>query len=381
MIKEYKFIEVKQNNIIFYLVSIDSKTLSKICRTSMHNLEAFPNHDVYQRTLKFKRVKQISEFVQRNRGIMPPAIVLNSLKPIVIENEKIIINDECDQFFVIDGQHRIAGVNEAKKEDFYFPVVLMNNVDLPFQDELFVSINNEQKRVNPTIRFRMKANQYAITPEKAVLNIALFLNNDTESPFYGLLIMDDLPYRKKTAMLSLSAFSQILLSYTYDESEYYRIKDILLENDCQNRVNHVLGDIYIDKEKYFLWTFYENDKFDVVGKILYNYFSVLKKVFQLSWGNKLFITTKTTGYNSFMLLFKDIFFHCFESDRNFSFSYMFDLLHPLKKFDEKMTQTNYGLGKASSLALYRQLYSTVFEERDASFDYNNLSKLLDDSEE
>lgn len=381
MIKKYKFIQVRQNSTVFYLVSIDSKTLSKICKTSINNLNSEKAHDTYQRTLNYNRVKQISSFVQRDRGIMPPAIVLNSLTKIIFESGQIIIDDEIDQFFVIDGQHRIAGVNLADKEEFYFPVVILDNVDQSFQDELFVSINNEQKRVNPTVRFRLKANSYAMTPEKAVLKISLFMNEDSESPFYGLLRMDDKPYYKKTATLSLSAFAQAIISYIYDDNDYYRIKDILISNRCEHFINGLLSQFDEKYKTKFLWKLYSSDKYELIGKILYNYFNALKKVFAISWGNKEFITTKTTGYNAFMLLFKDVFFRCYNSGRNFSFSFMRDVLSDLNVLDIQMTQKQYGLGKVASITLYKEMHNILFGEDISSETYNSIYRMIDDSEE
>lgn len=381
MTKEYEFIQISQNGIDFFLVSIDSITLSKICKTSISNIRYTNSTDTYQRTLNPYRVRQISSFVQRQKGIMPTAVVLNSLNDLVFKNNKIVIDDEKDQFFIIDGQHRIAGVNEAQKTNFFFPVIIMNCVETSFQDELFVSINNEQKRVNPTIRFRLKANSYAMTPEKAVLKIAMFLNDDVDSAFYGLIKMDDKPYSKKTAMLSLSTFAQVILSYIYNDNDYYQIKDILLTNKCVDRVNGKLNDFSRKYHDRFLWPFYRTDNYELIGKILFNYFNALKKALPASWGNKQYITTKTTGYNALMLLFKDVFYHCHKNNRNFSFSFMFDLLSCINSLDKDLTQQNFGLGKVASLFLYKELYAKVFKTDSSPIAYDDLNRLLDDSDE
>lgn len=379
MILKLKYLTIKQNDTEFYLTVIGSSILSKICNTSMNEIYKDGNEDTYQRRLNPTRVNQISQFVQRKMGIMPPAIVLNSKSKIKMDDSYIYIDDAEDQFFIIDGQHRIFGVEKANIKSFEFPVVIMNCIDRPFQDELFVSINNEQKRVNPTVRFRIMANSYSMTPEKAVLNIAHFLSDFDESPFFRLLKFNDLPYRYKTAMLSLSAFASAITTYIYNQSDYYQLKEYLLEKGCVDSINGNL-DNYTNAYKYqnkILWFLYKNDKRDIIGKILYNYFSVIKKIFHLSWGNRLYITTKTTGYNAFMLLFKDVFVHCSKSNNNFSFSFMFDLLSGLSKFDEQMLSSKYGSGKAASLYLYREMYKTVFYKDLIDFDTEVINDLVD----
>lgn len=380
MIRKYQCLEIKQNSTIFYVVSIDALSLQKMCKISIRNLESSVLSDVYQRSLNYSRARQIKEFVERERGIMPPAIVLNSLKPIVVENNMIIIDDEKDQFFIIDGQHRIAGVNLAKKNDFHFPVVIMNNVDQSFQDELFISINNEQKRVNPTIRFRIKANDYAFTPENAVRRIAYFLNEYHDAPFHGLLITtDDGKYKRPTEMLSLSTFSNILLSYIYDEKDYYQIKDILIENKCVEYINGALNQFDDKYDNKILWKLYKNDSYKIIAKILYNYFNAIKNIFIKSWGNKDYLITKTTGYNALMLLFKDVYIYCSHHNNNFSLEHLSSLLSPLKRFDGQITLKDFGVGKSASATLYKLFYEYVFQTNPSHFSVKSLEDLYDDS--
>lgn len=352
--------------------------LNKICTTSLRN---FDKNETYQRELNSYRIEQINKFLDREKGIMPPAVVLNSLSKLRIEGDYLDIDEEEDSFFVIDGQHRIKGAMKHGDSSFEFPVIIMDSVDKSFQDELFISINNEQKKVNPTVRFRIMANNYAMTPERVVLYIATIFNEDVNSPFCDLLVMNDKPFKKIKSTLSLSAFASMITYYIYDSRDYYIFKDILQANGCVDAVNGVLDSF---DEKYkgkkIFWTLYKTDKWHIIAKMLMNYFNALKTIFGDKWSDKNYILTKTTGYNAFMLLFEDVFNYCSRHDNNFSYKFMHDLLSNLSLANIDITGSDAGVGKAASMSLYRLLYKIVFNKEAVIYDYCFIDNLIDDED-
>ena len=347
---KFKYLSIKQKSYEFYVTVIPASFLQKICSTNISDLEN--SNDIYQRSLNKYRVEQIKHFVARERGILPPAVILNSKQDIIFNGEYIEINDTSDQFFIIDGQHRIFGVNAIDELNYDLCVIIFNNIDKNFQSELFLSINNEQKRVSPLVRFRIKASDQTQTPEKVVKNIALYLNNDISSPFYKLIRITDEKQSIYDYMLTINTFSDLLVSYIYDPRDYFEIKDLLLEKKCVNSIDGNLDKYNAKYGDKILWNFYSSDNWQVILKILLNYFEAIKKYFPVSWGNRKFITTKTTGFNAFMLLFKDVFYCCRKNNNNFSYEYMCDLIGPLSQLDKQMTFENYGTGKAGTYRLY-----------------------------
>ena len=369
-----KYIPINQKSLTFYSTVIKASVLKQICSVSMNDISF--NSDTYQRSLKGSRVKRIAEFVKRNDGIMPPSIVLNSRSKLSFEGDCLKIDDSLDQFFIIDGQHRLAGVFESGIDDYEFNVVIMDNVDVDFQSELFVSINNEQKKVDPNVKFRIKANSGVCTPERVVRDMAFILNETKVSPFYEMIKIDDTPFSGEKSCLSLSSFAEPILLYIYNTNDYFELKDLLKQNNCINSISGKLDNVDTYSNR-ILWGLYKTDNWQVITKIFMNYFTAISDCFSKTWGNKKYIISKTTGFNALMLLFADVFLYCKQNNNNFSYKFMFGALSSLSSLDGVITVDKYGLGKVASNKLYCEMKRLVFGENN---EFDSIS-IFDDLEE
>lgn len=372
---EIPFIKIEQHNYKFYVCNLDARTLNSICSTSMKNFQG--GNEVYQRELDLSRVRKIGIFSKRDKGLMPTSIVLNSksrLEFIPNEDKLVIDTERKDSFFIIDGQHRIAGAGESSP-DYQFCVVIFDNVDEDLQSELFVSINNEQKRVNPNVRFNIRANDSVKTPEKVYQKIAVVLNERQDSPFYGLLRMGE--HSIKGTTLSVSAFASGFLGYTYDGDDYYELKSLLEKKSCLDAIRGNLSDYNINEGKYFLWKFYSNDREDILYKIICNYFNAIRDVFPDEWGSnkKNSILSKTTGFNAFMILFKDVYRCCEKNNHDFSYKYIYGIICRLRPLSGMFTNSNWGLGKVGAMQLYKKMAEIMSQQ--VLFDYDSLEQMSD----
>ncbi len=344
-------IKVEQNGYVFYIASLDSSYLKRTCSTNMKKIEE--SKDIYQRKLNINRVHQIAEFAKRPRALFPTCVVLNSRSHLDYDNENhtLFIPDVNDIFFIIDGQHRIAGINESNKE-YKLGVVILNNVDIDTQSELFITINSEQKSVHPNIRFNMKSNDRFYTPEKMVRNIAEMLNGDQASPMKNCIWLDDSSRKKGEKPLSLSAFCEPLCAYIYNTKDYYSLKDKLYET------NGDMQGLICFSEKYknnILWPLYFNGREDVLYRIVYNYFKAIHDVYEKEWNDSSSVIIKTTGYNAFMILFKGIFQYCRAHDNLFSYNRMYEIFSANRIDGEFFYTPNVGVGRSGAYELYRKL--------------------------
>lgn len=373
MKKKFKCLSIKQKESTFYCITASASFLKNVCSTSMKEINS--GRDVFQRSLSRLRTMRIADFInRRSGGLMPPAIILNSRKPLVFEGDDIIIDENSDQFFIIDGQHRLAGAFESEQKDYEFCVIIFDYLDNDLQSELFVSINSEQRKVNPNVRFRIKASSGVLNPEQVVTNIAFILNDTPRSPLFGMIKLDDSPSAGQGVTISLSSFSEILLTYFYNPDDYFELKDFLKNNGCEKSISGSLYHYKASYDKCIFWKFYIADRWDITAKILWNYFSAIKEVFPFSWGHQGFTITKTTGINALMLLLKDVYNYCEQKDRDFRVATLCTLLHKLKTLDGNVTLENFGLGKAAVYSLYREMYQLVFDSS-PSFDYSILDRI------
>lgn len=370
-----KALEIKQNKEVFYLASVSSCFLARTCSTNMKDI--IKSKDIYQRRLNEGRVIQISQYAKRTRALFPTCVVLNShaklkYNPQTMELE---VPEEENSFFIIDGQHRIAGINKSEK-DYQLGVVIMDCVPIELQSELFITINSEQKTVHPNIRFNMRSNDRYYTPEKMALYMAEMLNGDDDSPFYNKIWMDDSTRRRGELPLSLSAFCDPLCAYIYNSRDYYAIKDVLNDNSGNMDSLRIFSGKYKNN---ILWPIYINKREDVLYRILFNYFRAVRDVYEKEWNDPRSILLKTTGYNALMILFKGMFLYCRNNDNTYTHKRMMNVLYNNKIDSENFYSSNIGVGRSAAYDLYNRLKPDEFEDEGINADF--LNSMSDDPDQ
>ena len=126
----YGSIPIKQHDYVLYLFSAPAKVLFDILAIN----ERDPDKDEgYQRALSTSRVRSISDFVDRRRTIAP-AIVVSLKKGAKFDKDsgELLIPNQPNSGWVIDGQHRLVGAAKASK-DITLAVVAFIDMDIDDQ--------------------------------------------------------------------------------------------------------------------------------------------------------------------------------------------------------------------------------------------------------
>lgn len=184
-------IKIKQAHRDFILTTMSAKVLSEITYTAIRGVD--DEVGAVQRILIERRIKGIKDFVLSG-GDFPAAIVLNWT-----DKNSITINDESIEFAIssrlaqiIDGQHRVAGIKAALKEDdkledLQIPVVIYNNLTTRECADIFLAINTEQKPAPRSLVYDLYGIGSDATVDPAASrarDIADFLNKDETSPYF-----------------------------------------------------------------------------------------------------------------------------------------------------------------------------------------------------
>lgn len=236
---QIKYIKLKQDNIILYLFKLG---VLDIINNSI--IERFDSSEDtgYQRQPIPAHYKKISKyFMETNPAILPTAI-LAAINPnnILEHNEDVLeINDKIR---IVDGQHRIKGLEELKagytstsierfnvlKDNYEFPVVLMvlePNTDKGvsvLEVDAFININNKGKKVNTNLAKQLKEQNYRRSQlninDVVVVNDDLISNSSTrivmkisekkDSMWFNNIILGDAIDNKKP--ISINAFSKAI---------------------------------------------------------------------------------------------------------------------------------------------------------------------------
>jgi DGQHR domain-containing protein len=181
-------VPIAQGSQTFYLFKMKASLLwdlTQINRRSEDKTEG------YQRALSPSRVKSIARFIASN-GLIPGSIIVSFDKGEFSNASGVLsLPNKRNIGWIIDGQHRMAGANEAaaKGVDPELPVVAFLKLKLEKQIALFVTINKEARSVPASLYIDLlkqlphKKTEKELTDER-IADITRDLDADEESPFH-----------------------------------------------------------------------------------------------------------------------------------------------------------------------------------------------------
>lgn len=222
------------NNVKYYLTVMNVYELFQLSTVSRAN-EDNPSEG-YQRFLNTKRAKDIAEYVDSG-NIIPGAIILSAQERANIKYEKgkIYIKKIPNSFFVIDGQHRLYGMEMAESQ-INVPVCILVGLSLQQEVQYFIDINSFQKGVPKTLRIALM--KFLAEPDSLdAIRHDLFeeLNSDTSSPLCGKLTRTESKKGKLSLVPFQNSLDSLLLTGTLGSYPIDTKKKILINYLCAFR--------------------------------------------------------------------------------------------------------------------------------------------------
>lgn len=195
-------IECVQNDKSFIITSISSKLLKQMCFVSRKKEDTLKG---FQRLLNPRRAKEIASYLDNVKGIIPTAIIVSAQDNAKLrfdkQSLKISFEKSKDSLLVIDGQHRLYGLIEAKG-DYDMPVIIFNSLNSSDEVKLFIDINTTQKGVPAALILDIK-NQAGTETKLEERQRKLFDKLNTESVLAGYF----LPNESKAGKISRAVFN------------------------------------------------------------------------------------------------------------------------------------------------------------------------------
>lgn len=200
----FNCITFKQGDAMLALFVASAKKLWQIVDI---NRKAEDKDEGYQRVLSPARAKKIADFIEKG-NVLPTSVLISFDKATLTQHgTKLIVPNKSDAGWVIDGQHRLAGAHQSKK-DILLPVVAFVNLEIQDQINCFVTINREQKGVPTSLYLDLlkllpgKRTEAELTRERAA-GIGTELKHDESSLFFDKIVITVSP---KKGELSLTNF-------------------------------------------------------------------------------------------------------------------------------------------------------------------------------
>src|SRR6266581_5535687 len=174
----------------FYVGAIDSQDLvavsyAEIRRPEGRDLERYIGT---QRDLSPGRVAELKQYVTTIDACFPTSIILAVSSDHASFDEKrgvLTIDRDENVAKIIDGQHRIAGLEDYKGERFEVNVTIFVDMELEDQAMVFATINLKQTKASKSLAYDLYEYAEARSPQKTCHNIAKLMNFKADSPFKG----------------------------------------------------------------------------------------------------------------------------------------------------------------------------------------------------
>lgn len=283
-------IEINQPIGTFYITKMNAEDLLK-CTVINRRI----GDKGIQRTLNKNKVKKIENYCDDPDATFPTPII------VAVDSKRVDLNDNYITFNesiigeIIDGQHRLKGLEISKNiNKFELPVIIMFDLDENEKAYVFSVINSNQAPVSKSLIYDLFELDDKKSAYKTAHDIARALNSDNNSAFKNKLKMLG-KKESDTSTLSQGTFVTYLMKLYSSDPD----KDGI---DLKNGLD-LTDDVRLPLRRYFI-----KDRQDVMYKIIRNYFNAIASVFDKEWNdNKKYIICKSTGYGAFIKLFPYIF--------------------------------------------------------------------------
>lgn len=307
---EIRVIPVSQPIGDFYVGAVSARDLREICYADIRRISdrKFETYTGIQRPLSPSRVAEIKSYIETVDATFPNSIIVTVKSNDVAEvaNGTLKVRRHREAVKIIDGQHRLAGFDEANAKDFELIVSIFVDLDEEDQASIFSIINLKQTKVSRSLVYDLFDLEVTRSPQKTSHDMAKALNKDPRSGLYkrikilGTKPKDD-PELTKYSFISQGSFVKYLLPMISDNPEQDR--DLLKRKQpIQLKGDEIPRGLIF--RPYFL-----EEKDWAILKVLMNYFMAVACVFKREWANADSPLARTIGYAALMktlpYLFRD----------------------------------------------------------------------------
>tara|TARA_R110002020_G_scaffold376780_2_gene587848 strand:+ start:1480 stop:2655 length:1176 start_codon:yes stop_codon:yes gene_type:complete len=320
IVRRYKALKVSQPIGDIFVASVDFASIGKMTRFDVRRrLKVERDIEKYlgiQRPLNEVRVTELNKYVNFIDATFPTSVIVaiepgyatydSDASEIVLSNCREYEDVPSINFSnigrVIDGQHRIAGLDEFRSESgrkFDVIVSFFLESDISDQAYVFATVNLEQTKVNKSLAYDLFELARSRSPLKTCHNIAVALDQTPNSPFFHKIkrlgVATD--GRNEPETLTQATFVNSLLRYISLDPKADR--DAILRGHKLPPPSAKELEALV-----FRGLFISGDDIKI-GKIYEEYFSAIAERWPLAWqyrgtGNML---ARTNGYRALASVF------------------------------------------------------------------------------
>lgn len=304
-----KCLEVKQPIGTFYIAVMKYLDLLKVSWADVRRIEGERRQvETYlgiERPLNANRVAELRQYVNTVDASFPSSIILaveSANTTYDKEAEVLSLRDSENVAKILDGQHRIAGLEGYSNGDFELPVTIFVDMDIEDQALLFATINLEQTKVNKSLAYDLYAYAKQRSPQRTAHDIVRLLDSRDGSPFKGKIKILGIA-GDPGETVSQAVFVDSLLPLISDNP--MKDRDLLKRGKKLTRATP-------DEEQHLIFRNMFIDKLDAeIARVVWNYFSAVEDRWGEYWREvrRGYVLNRTTGFRGLMLFLGFAYLH------------------------------------------------------------------------
>jgi DGQHR domain-containing protein len=356
----------------FYIGVMRADHLFSICKYDYRRMQYVGSHADFlgiQREVNPKRIRDIKQYVGTVDACFPSSIVISiDEKCAALESTDVVgayllrIDEYIDSVqpqisikleevaSIIDGQHRLKGLEEAQANDFEVPVSIFIGADDATEAMVFSVVNLAQTKVNKSLVYDLFSLASSRSPEKTCHEVVVALDRMEESPFHNHI--------KRLGVATEGRFGETLSQATIVKGILpYITQDALADRDRGKRFGFWDEAVAKDLKKRIFADFFQKKEDAKILNNLINYFSAIRDRWPQAWektgkGN---IIKRTNGFNGFIRFLRPAYLYCTTDPRIVSKKEFLDIFDRASLSDEDFNPTKFLPGTSGSTALYNTL--------------------------
>lgn len=368
-----KFLRVVQPLGDFFIASMKSKDLVDISYFDVRRV-LIEERDIekylgIQRPLNPARVKEIKQYVNTEDACFPTGVIV-AIQDRCIEvdedNSELIISnfvetDDPDEIVyyrniarVIDGQHRLAGLEGLESGDFDVNVSIFVGADIADQATIFSKVNLAQTKVSKSLAYDLYDLMKARSPQRLCHNIAVTLDKNSDSPFFKMI--------KRLGAATPGRSNETLSQATFIEPLLKLVSSnpMLDRNAYLKGLNPKKVDSDMLSKHPFQHMFVDERDFDLID-IVWNFFDAVRERWPNSWEirDRGVMLNRTNGYRALIRVLGFIYSHHGLYNKVISKNDFLSVLSASDLADGDFTVDRFPPGSSGESELFRALRATV----------------------
>ncbi len=360
----------------FYIARIPHRDLIRICDFDVRRILQEREVETYlgiQRPLVPKRVAELHQYVNSIDAAFPTGIIIAVPEACVSLNESgdnmtlsnvMDTEDEADRVYfrsiarVLDGQHRLAGLEKFSGETFELSATIFVGLDISDQAMIFATVNLAQTKVNPSLVYDLYALARHRSPERTCHEIVVALDRNQQSPFFKRIKRLGVATEGKTqATLSQATVVDRVLAHISTNPA--------LDRDWLRRGKNLPSPSPLEHEKLIFRSLFLKEEDFQIADIVWNYFEAVRQRWPRAWastgrGN---ILPRTNGYRALMRLLRFAYRNETAGDEVIETAAFFRIFEKVRRDDDYFTVANFDPGTSGETKLFKLLFEETGLER------------------